>query len=106
MTRRLFWVTAGAVAGVAGYRRVSRLARTVRAGEAVSFARDVRRGMDLYLERHQELAGPSLVGQRARVRRASTGDTGETDPGRGRTQASTMRRMAVDGVGRDRPPFP
>jgi hypothetical protein len=104
--RRLFWAATGAAAGVAGYRRVSRLARTVRAGDAVSFARDVRRGMDLYLERYQELAGPSLVGQRARVRRPSTGGAGDTDPGRAGTQASTMRRMAVDGVGRDRPPFP
>ncbi len=104
--RRLFWASAGAVAGVVGYRKVSRLARTVRAGDAVSFARDVRRGMDLYLERYQELAGPTLIGQRARARRPSKGSAGDTGQGRADTHASTMRRMAVDGVGRDRPPFP
>ena len=105
MMRRLFWAAAGAAAGVAGYRRVSRLARAVRAGDALSFARDVRRGMDLYLERHQELEGPNL-GQRARTRRPSEGGAADADPVRAGTQASTIRRMAVDGVGRDRPPFP
>jgi hypothetical protein len=103
--RRLFWVAAGAVAGVAGYRKISRLARTVRARDAVSFAHDVRRGMDLYLEHYQELGGPNL-GQRARMPRPSRGGAGDRDPARAGTQASTMRRMAADGVGRDRPPFP
>jgi hypothetical protein len=106
MMRRLFWVTAGAVVGVAGYRKVSKMARTVRAGDAVSFARDVRRGMDLDLERYQALAGPTLIGQRARARRPSKGGASDTDQERAGTQPSTMRRMAVDGVGRDRPPFP
>jgi hypothetical protein len=114
MMRRLFWASAGAVVGVAGYRKAARLARGVwppasgggdrheapprparrgtslRASRgairgvrgATSFARDVRRGMDLYLERYSELTGPSLGGQQARVRRAPSARSGESDPGR------------------------
>jgi hypothetical protein len=79
MMRRLFWAAAGAAVGVAGYRKASRLARTVRAGDALSFARDVRRGMDLYLERHQQLAGPNLGGPNDRERGAA-GGPGEDPP--------------------------
>jgi hypothetical protein len=83
MMRRLFWATAGAALGVAGYRKVSRLTRAVGAGGVASFARDVRRGMDLYLEHHQELAGPNLVGQHTRVRRLPRAGAGERGPERG-----------------------
>ena len=114
MMRRLFWATAGAVVGVAGYRKAARMARAVwppapgsgdrqaiprrpaRPGisrgmtrgmsrgvhGAASFARDVRRGRDLYLERYSELAGPSLRGQQARVRRPPPAHPGDGDQGR------------------------
>jgi hypothetical protein len=53
--RRLFWVSVGAVAGVAGYRRASALVRSLRpaprAESLASFAADVREGMALYMER-------------------------------------------------------
>jgi len=99
--RRLFWVGAGAVLGVTGYRRVSRLARAVGvsgrpaaapgtgteiaagwARGAVRFARDVRDGMDLYTDRHPGLAGRTLEGQQARARRPA-------DEGRGRAYPRT-----------------
>jgi len=99
--RRLFWVGAGAVLGVTGYRRVSRLARAVgvsgraaaaplSSGEmaagwargAVRFARDVRDGMELYTDRHPGLAGRTLEGQQARARRPA-------DEGRGRAHPRT-----------------
>jgi len=82
MMRRLFWATAGAVLGAAGYRKVSRLARGPRTQGMASFARDVRRGMDLYLERYQELAGPNLIGRQARVRRPLRAGAAQADPGR------------------------
>jgi hypothetical protein len=82
MMRRLFWAAAGAVVGVAGYRRVSRLARTARAGDAVAFARDVRRGMDVYLERHHQPAGRNLGGPIPSGRWASDAASGG-DPRRG-----------------------
>ena len=86
MIRRLFWVGVGVLAGVSGYRRVSRLARAAgvggrsgagargRAGLASArgaalFARDVREGMDLYADRHPRLAGRTLEGQRAGTQR-------------------------------------
>jgi hypothetical protein len=108
--RRLFWATAGAVVGVAGYRKAARMARVVwppatgsgdrqavprrRTGPGISrgmsrgvrgaalFARDVRRGRDLYLERYSELAGPTLRGQQARVRRPPPAHAGDGDQGR------------------------
>jgi len=55
MIRRLFWITLGAVLGVAGYRRLTALARAVspaaRAQGLARFAGDVREGMQLYMER-------------------------------------------------------
>ena len=105
MIRRLFWMTAGALLGVTGYRRVSRLARALTAsgrpsdpthrrarGELTSegwahrgwangaamFARDVRDGMELYADRHPRLAGRTLESQQARAeRRHETGTSGE-----------------------------
>ena len=83
MIRRLFWLIVGALLGVTGYRRVSRLARAVALGGrsartaappggtwargAARFARDVREGMELYTDRHPRLAGRTLEGQRARA---------------------------------------
>ena len=89
--RRLFWAGTGALIGVAGYRRVTRLARMVSgAGRpaaapgsawmdgASRFARDVRDGMELYTNRHPRLAGRTLEGQQARAeRRHEAGPGGE-----------------------------
>ncbi len=65
MIRRAFWLGLGAVLGVAGYRRLSRLGRAltgsrngpaaIRAagqigGGTTSFVRDVRAGMAEYLD--------------------------------------------------------
>jgi hypothetical protein len=89
MIRRGFWLTAGAVAGIYGYRRASavgrrlsaslnpaspgtgkarvaqsaRLARPgaiVVARETFRFTRDVREGMDLYMARHSDQVTPRL----------------------------------------------
>ena len=103
MIRRLFWMTAGALLGVTGYRRVSRLARAVTAGGrpsdrtyrrasahptpgawarrgwthgAALFARDVRDGMELYANRHPRLAGRTLESQQARAERRYEAGTG------------------------------
>jgi hypothetical protein len=78
--RRVFWAGAGALIGVAGYRRVTRLARTVTGAArpaaapgsawmdgAARFARDVHDGMELYADRHPGLTGRTLEGQQARA---------------------------------------
>ncbi len=87
MMRRLFWMIVGALLGVTGYRRVSRLIRAVTAGgrrgdrqhagwtragwtrSAILFARDVREGMETYTDRQPRLAGRTLEGQQARAER-------------------------------------
>jgi hypothetical protein len=55
MIRRLLWLTLGAAIGVAGYRRLTALARAVspaaRARGLARFAGDVREGMQFYMER-------------------------------------------------------
>jgi hypothetical protein len=68
MIRRLFWLTAGAVLGVSGYRKVSRLARAqparsaaAKARSTAAFVRDVRAGMAEYHDAH-----PSQSGRRPR----------------------------------------
>ncbi len=70
MIRRLFWLTLGAVIGVAAYRRVTALARSIspglRAQEIARFAGDVREGMELYMERQPGQAPPTLGGQQVR----------------------------------------
>jgi len=84
--RRGFWLTAGAVTGIYGYRRVSALGRRVSgtlsiaspgaagaltprrarrgavalARETYRFTRDVREGMDLYMARRSAPAGLTL----------------------------------------------
>ena len=85
MIRRGFWLTAGAVAGIYGYRRVSAVGRRLSASlnpaspgtgkvsatrarpgaiglarETFRFTRDVREGMELYRARHSVPAGPTL----------------------------------------------
>jgi hypothetical protein len=86
MIRRGFWLTAGAVAGIYGYRRVSALGRRVSstlnppgpgapakqvprrtrrgavalAAETIRFTRDVRDGMELYMARHSAPEGSTL----------------------------------------------
>jgi hypothetical protein len=89
MIRRLFWLIAGVLLGVTGYRRVSRLARALSPGGAggrraavsarpqgrdlvrgaAAFAHDVREGMELYTDRHPRLAGRTLEGQQTRAHR-------------------------------------
>jgi hypothetical protein len=88
MIRRLFWLIAGVLLGVTGYRRATRLARAFtlggpggRAGMAArphgrelvrgaaEFAHDVREGMELYTDRHPRLAGHTLEGQQTRAHR-------------------------------------
>jgi hypothetical protein len=64
--RRLFWVSLGAVAGVAGYRRATAFVRSLRpapkaAGSLASFTADVREGMASYMER-QPARAPSALG--------------------------------------------
>jgi hypothetical protein len=92
--RRLFWVSTGAVLGVAGYRRVTRLARRVSAAGqpaaapgsawldgAARFAHDVRDGMELYADRHPRLTGRTLEGQQARARRPDDEGQDRAHPG-------------------------
>ena len=57
MIRRAIWLVAGAVLGIAGYRRLGRLVTTGQArrrGGAAGFAREVRTGMAEYMERHRD----------------------------------------------------
>jgi hypothetical protein len=86
MIRRGFWLAAGAVTGIYGYRRVAALGRrvsgtlnlagpgtpakpvprpsprghTTLARQAIWFARDVREGMQLYTARHSAPEGSTL----------------------------------------------
>jgi hypothetical protein len=82
MIRRGFWLTAGAVTGIWGYRRVAAAGRRLSASltpggglnasrqarpgavalarETYYFTRDVREGMELYMTRHRAAAGPTL----------------------------------------------
>jgi hypothetical protein len=79
MIRRGFWLVLGAALGVTGYRRAGRLARAMLPGRrpagrlavggtggtggTAAFLRDVRDGMDEYLDRHPRYPGPTLEGQ-------------------------------------------
>jgi hypothetical protein len=87
--RRLCWLVAGVLLGVTGYRRASRIARAIRPAAPIArltrpavhrrgagdrrgiapFARDVRDGMELYLDRHSGESGPTLRGQQVTPRR-------------------------------------
>jgi hypothetical protein len=99
MIRRGFWLAAGAMLGVAGYRKATRLARTITAApvviqtraavpvthrvrEAASFASDVRDGMAEYRDLH-----PRQLGRRLGNR--SSEQPGDRAPaGRGGSQGS------------------
>jgi hypothetical protein len=92
MIRRLFWLVAGVLLGVTGYRRATRLVRAFAPGGpgsrraataarphgrelmrgAAEFAHDVREGMELYTDRHPRLAGRTLEGQQARAHHAGS----------------------------------
>jgi hypothetical protein len=75
--RRGFWVLVGAAGGIMGYRRASALTRQVSgtlgarrnkpgavkrhwARETIRFTRDVREGMDLYIDRQQARSAHTL----------------------------------------------
>ncbi|HEY2553024.1 MAG TPA: hypothetical protein VGI64_20840 [Streptosporangiaceae bacterium] len=93
MIRRGFWLTLGAALGVTGYRRIGRLAGSLRLtgqhmsgrgssgrsarrrGTVGQFVRDMRDGMDEYLEQHPRGWSPTLDGQQARTR-AALGEAG------------------------------
>jgi hypothetical protein len=64
MIRRGFWLTAGALAGIYGYRRACAVARRISgaglASDTVRFARDVRDGIELYRLTHSAPAGSTL----------------------------------------------
>jgi hypothetical protein len=70
MIRRLFWLLLGAAAGIAGYRRLTVLARSVSPGAArrslSRFAADVRAGMDMYMERQSGDPASTLDSHRGR----------------------------------------
>jgi len=70
MIRRLFWLVLGAVLGVAGYRKATTIARSLRpaprASALAEFAADVREGMAVYLERQAEPPASALEGHRRR----------------------------------------
>jgi hypothetical protein len=110
MIRRLFWMIVGALLGVTGYRRVSRLARAITAGArrgaapggsrgadwargAARFARDVRDGMELYTDRHLQLAGRTLGGQQVPTEGLHQAGAGGRNPAR----ASPAVDYAKDG---------
>jgi hypothetical protein len=68
MIGRLFWLTLGAVLGVAGYRRLTAFARSfspvTRAQALGRFSADVRDGMQMYMERQPGDRPSTLEGQR------------------------------------------
>jgi hypothetical protein len=70
MIRRLFWLVLGAVLGVAGYRKATTIARSLRpaprASALAEFAADVREGMAVYMERQAEPPASTLEGHRRR----------------------------------------
>ena len=117
MIRRGFWLTAGAVAGIYGYRRVSAVGRRLSASlnpasprtgkvsaarpgaiavarETFRFTRDVREGMELYRARHSVPAGSTLSTDRETDR----GTNRETDHGTDRETDRGTDRDTNDGT--------
>jgi hypothetical protein len=70
MIRRGFWLGLGAVLGVAGYRKATAIARSLRpaprASALAEFAADVREGMAVYMERQTQPPASTLEGHRRR----------------------------------------
>ncbi len=64
MIRRLFWLSAGAAVGIAAYRRVTALARSVSPGTRIRgltrFLADVREGAEAYSERQPGATASTL----------------------------------------------
>jgi len=81
MIRRGFWLTAGALAGIYGYRRACAVARRISApglaSDTVRFARDVRDGMELYRLTHSAPARSTLGTRETRQARQAR-ETRET----------------------------
>ena len=117
MIRRGFWLTAGAVAGIYGYRRMSAVGRRLSASlnpaspgtgkvsaarpgaiavarETFRFTRDVREGMELYRARHSVPAGSTLSTDRETDR----GTNRETDHGTDRETDRGTDRDTNDGT--------
>jgi hypothetical protein len=94
--RRGFWLTIGAALGIAGYRRLERLARALRPRNLIvpsasrpsppsgvaAFGRDVRAGMARYMESQTTRSGPTLVSQHARAIEGSGNDSDNDKDGR------------------------
>ena len=122
MIRRGFWLTAGAVAGIYGYRRVSAVGRRLSASlnpaspgtgkvsatrarpgaiavarETFRFTRDVREGMELYRARHSVPAGSTLSTDRETDR----GTNRETDRGTNRETDRGANRETDHGTDRE-----
>jgi hypothetical protein len=85
--RRVFWLTLGAVLGIAGYRRALALARSLtpsaQAGRLAGFAADVRAGMAEYMERHPA-GGASTLESHGERRQLRGGPGGPARPARSR----------------------
>ena len=87
MIRRTFWLVLGAVLGVAGYRKATAIARSLRpaprANAIAGFAADVREGMAVYMERQAQPPASTLEGHRRRGLPAGGPATGGPRPGPG-----------------------
>ena len=126
MIRRGFWLTAGAVAGIYGYRRVSAVGRRLSASlnpaspgtgkvsatrarpgaiavarETFRFTRDVREGMELYRARHSVPAGPTLSTDRGTDHGPDRGTDHGPDHGTHRETDHETDRETDHGTHRD-----
>ena len=122
MIRRGFWLAAGAVTGIYGYRRVSAVGRRLSASvnsaeltqgarlarqgrrtavsvtrETFRFTRDVREGMELYMARHSVPAGSTLGAREAREARDARQARGALDPGPARNDNTNHDPRPKDG---------
>jgi hypothetical protein len=84
MIRRGFWLGLGAVLGVAGYRKATAIARSLRpaprANALADFAADVREGMAVYMERQAQPPASTLEGHRRRGLPAGRPEAGQPRP--------------------------
>ena len=120
MIRRGFWLAAGAVTGIYGYRRVSAVGRRLSASlnsaeltqgarlarqgrrtaigvtrETFRFTRDVREGMELYMARHSVPAGSTLGAREAREAREAL-EARDARQARGALSTQPARDLAVN----------